>query len=206
MTDATIPEERFQKEVERRKAAEEQRKALTEQVADLTTQIKAASKERDQFAAQVEGIGDLRAELERARSDLGSERHTSQAHVSMLEAGVSRQRIRDFVIHEHAKHQEAEGDKAKQWGDWWDANRTELLADFQPQTAAAPAPEQAATEPATESAAAPVPAHPQANNGAQPVPAPAQNYVPGSISGLSLDDWTANKAELLAGVTMPWSS
>ena len=204
MTDAMIPEERFQKEVERRKTAEEQRKALTEQVAELTTQIKTASKERDQFAAQVEGIGDLRSELEKARAELTANSTTSSAHISMLEAGVSKQSVRDLALFQHQQHVKAEGDSAQAWGDWWEGNRAELLADFQPAAAQAPVQEQAPAEPQAQQA--PGRPQPQVNNGAQPTPAPAQNYVPGSISNMSLDDFKANKAAILSDISGPWIS
>ena len=118
-----IPEERFKAEVEKRKAAEAQRKTLTEQLAELQTSIKATTKERDQFAAQVEGIGDLRAELDKARTDLTNSNSTSTAHISMLEAGVTKGSVRDFALFQHQQHVKAEGEKAQAWGDWWESNR-----------------------------------------------------------------------------------
>jgi len=190
MTDATIPEERFKAEVEKRKAAEAQRKTLTEQLSDVQAQIKTLTKERDQFSAQVEGIGDLRAELDTARADLASGSATSTAHISMLEAGVTKGSVRDFALFQHQQHVKAEGDKAKPWGDWWEANREGMIADLTPQQAAA-------TEPA-EPAQVAAPAQPMANNGAQPTPPAPQNYTPGMYANMNAEEWKANKAQVLA--------
>ena len=190
MTDATIPEERFKAEVEKRKAAEAQRKTLTEQLSEVQAQIKTLTKERDQFSAQVEGIGDLRAELETARADLASGSATSTAHISMLEAGVTKGSVRDFALFQHQQHVKAEGDKAKPWGDWWEANREGMIADLAPQQAAAAEP----AEPAPVAA----PAQPMANNGAQPTPPAPQTYTPGMYANMSAAEWAANKAQVLA--------
>jgi len=195
-----IPEERFQKEVERRKAAEEGRKTLTEQVTELQSTLKAATKERDQFAAQVEGIADIRTELEETRASLATANYTNGAQVSMLEAGVAKSSVRDFMLFQHEQHKRAEGDKAKPWDEWWAASKDELLADFRP-----PA-EATATEAEATSEPAPQRPQPQANNGAQPTPAPSQGYVPGSISGMSIDDFRANKERILADISNPWAT
>lgn len=193
MTDATIPEERFKAEVEKRKAAEAQRKTLTEQLSDVQAQIKTLTKERDQFSAQVEGIGDLRAELETARTDLASGSATSTAHIAMLEAGVTKGSVRDFALFQHQQHVKAEGDKAKPWGDWWESNREGMIADLAPQQAAA-------TEPAEPAQVAAAPAQPMANNGAQPSPPAPQNYTPGMYANMNDADWKASKAEALASL------
>lgn len=187
-----IPEERFKAEVEKRKAAEAQRKTLTEQLAELQASIKATTKERDQFAAQVEGIGDLRAELDKARTDLTNSNSTSTAHISMLEAGVTKGSVRDFALFQHQQHVKAEGEKAQAWGDWWEANREGMIADLAPGQAAAPAPEVAA-QPAA-------PAQPMANNGAQPTPPAPQTYTPGQYAQMTTADWNANKADILASL------
>ena len=187
-----IPEERFKAEVEKRKAAEAQRKTLTEQLAELQASIKATTKERDQFAAQVEGIGDLRAELDKARADLTNSNNTSTAHISMLEAGVTKSSVRDFALFQHQQHVKAEGEKAQAWGDWWEANREGMIADLAPGQPAAPAPEVAA-QPAA-------PAQPMANNGAQPTPPAPQTYTPGQYAQMSTADWNANKADILASL------
>jgi len=187
-----IPEERFKAEVEKRKAAEAQRKTLTEQLAEVQAQVKTLTKERDQFGAQVEGIGDLRAELDKARADLTSSNTTSAAHISMLEAGVTKGSVRDFALFQHQQHVKAEGDKAQAWGDWWEANRETMIADLAPGQPAAPAPEVAA-QPAP-------PAQPMANNGAQPTPPAPQTYTPGQYAQMSSADWAANKADILASL------
>jgi len=187
-----IPEERFKAEVEKRKAAEAQRKTLTEQLAELQASIKATTKERDQFAAQVEGIGDLRAELDKARTDLTNSNSTSTAHISMLEAGVTKGSVRDFALFQHQQHVKAEGEKAQAWGEWWEANREGMIADLAPGQAAAPAPEVAA-QPAA-------PAQPMANNGAQPTPPAPQTYTPGQYAQMSAADWSAQKADILASL------
>jgi len=192
MSDGMIPEERLKAEVEKRKAAEAQRKTLTEQLSEVQSQIKTLTKERDQFAAQVEGIGDLRSELETARADLASGSATSTAHISMLEAGVTKGSVRDFALFQHQQHVKAEGDKAKPWGDWWEANREGMIADLAPQPTAEAAPEVAAG-PAR-------PAQPQANNGAQPPPPAPQTYTPGMYSSMSSADWSANKDQILASL------
>jgi hypothetical protein len=191
MTDATIPEERFKAEVEKRKAAEAQRKTLTEQLSEVQAQIKTLTKERDQFGAQVEGIGDLRAELETARTDLASGSATSTAHIAMLEAGVTKGSVRDFALFQHQQHVKAEGDKAKPWGDWWEGNREGMIADLAPQQATA-------TEPAPPAQPAAPAAQPMANNGAQPTPPAPQNYTPGMYATMSSADWTAQKAQILS--------
>ena len=187
-----IPEERFKAEVEKRKAAEAQRKTLTEQLAELQTSIKATTKERDQFAAQVEGIGDLRAELDKARTDLTSSNSTSTAHISMLEAGVTKGSVRDFALFQHQQHVKAEGEKAQAWGDWWESNREGMIADLAPGQPAAPTPD-AAVQPSA-------PAQPMANNGAQPTPPAPQTYTPGQYAQMSTADWNANKADILANL------
>ena len=190
-----IPEERFKAEVEKRKAAEAQRKTLTEQLAEVQAQIKTLTKERDQFGAQVEGIADLRAEVESLRAKSATDTATSTAHISMLEAGVTKSSVRDFALFQHQQHVKAEGDKAQAWGDWWDSNREGLLADLAPATAIEPAPQaQAAPEPP------PAPAQPMANNGAQPTPPAPQSYTPGQYAQMTDADWKANKAEILASL------
>jgi hypothetical protein len=192
MSEGMIPEERLKAEVEKRKAAEAQRKTLTEQLSEVQSQIKALTKERDQFAAQVEGVGDLRSELETARADLASGTATSTAHISMLEAGVTKGSVRDFALFQHQQHVKAEGDKAKPWGDWWEANREGMIADLAPQPTAEPT-----AEAAPEAAR---PAQPMTNNGAQPSPAPAQTYTPGMYATMSPADWSANKDQILASL------
>jgi len=192
VSDSMIPEERFKAEVDKRKAAEAQRKTLTEQLSEVQAQIKTLTKERDQFSAQVEGIGDLRSELETARADLASGTATSTAHISMLEAGVTKGSVRDFALFQHQQHVKAEGDKAKPWGDWWEANREGMIADLAPQPTAEAAPA-VTVEPAR-------PAQPQANNGAQPPPPAPQTYTPGMYSNMSSTDWAANKDQILASL------
>ncbi len=190
-----IPEERFKAEVEKRKAAEAQRKTLTEQLAEVQAQVKTLTKERDQFGAQVEGIADLRAEVESLRAKSATDAATSAAHISMLEAGVSKSSVRDFALFQHQQHVKAEGDKAQVWGDWWEANREAMIADLAPGQPAAPAPEVAA-QPAPPAP----PAQPLANNGAQPPPPAPQTYTPGMYAQMSPADWAANKADILASL------
>jgi len=207
MSEGMIPEERFKTEVEKRKTAEDQRKALTEQVAELSSKLKSATKERDQFAAQVEGIGDLRSELETARGEIATTSSTSAAHIAMLEAGVRSQSVREFMLYQHNQHKAAEGDKAKQWGDWWTGQLEAPPEVLQAHLAGTPTP--AAEQPAQ--AAAPAaqqqPARPQpaANNGAQPAPPPAQRYAPGSIASMSTAEFKANRDQILADLGNTWS-
>lgn len=201
MTDATatIPEERFQQEVERRKAAErqaveaaEQHAALAAQVADLTAKVDASST--------------LQAQLDAATHSAQTQAH----HVGMLENGVRTQSVRDFMLHQHGQHQQQAGAEAQPWADWFSTNKDRMIQDLsslRPPEPVAAAPTETAPALEQSSAPAPVPVPaPQANNGAQPTPPPTQSYVPGSISGLPMDEWKATKGELMQGLTFPWSS
>lgn len=178
-----IPEERFKAEIEKRKQ-------IADQLAAAKAQVEALTQERDQFGAQVEGISAIRAELQAARSDLVSGTATSAAHISMLEAGVTKGSVRDFALFQHQQHVQSEGDRAQPWGDWWEANRAGMIADLAPQPTAATAQEVAA-EPAR-------PPQPMANNGAQPPPPAPQTYTPGMYANMSSTDWAAQKDQILS--------
>ena len=200
MTEATIPEERFQQEVERRKAAERQAAEAAEQQTTLTAQVA-------DLTARVEAAATLQAELETARHTA----QTSAHHVGMLEAGVQTQSVRDFMLHQHGQHQQQAGAEAQPWADWFSTNRDRLISDLTslaPAPAPAPvAPESVAAAPvAPQPVAPPVVPAPQANNGAQPTPPPSQPFVPGSISGLTIEDFKSQKGDLLADLTSPWTS
>jgi hypothetical protein len=196
---ATIPEERFQQEVERRKAAERQAAEAAESHAALTAQVA-------ELTARVEASSTLQAQLDVATRSAQTQAH----HVGMLENGVRTQSVRDFMLHQHQQHAEQAGAEAQTWDSWFTTNKDRMIQDLsslRPPEPVAAAP--TATTPALEqpSAPAPVPVPaPQANNGAQPTPPPTQSYVPGSISGLAMDEWKANKGELMQGLVLPWSS
>jgi len=192
---ATIPEERFQQEVERRKAAERQAAEAAEQHAVLNAKVA-------DLTGQVESMSGLQAQLQSQREAAEIAAH----HVGMLEAGVRTQSVRDFMLHQHQRHAEQAGAEAQPWSDWFSANRQRMIDDLT--SLSPPAPAVPAVPAPLESAppvAPPVPV-PQTNNGAQPTPPPTQSYVPGSISGMSLDDFKAQRSALLSDVAVPWAS
>jgi len=201
MTDGMIPEERLNKEIEKRKALETQGAELRAKVAQLEAGMQA-------HEAQAGVLDGLRSELGQARSALDSANRTNSAHVSMMEAGVKDSGVRDYMIFQHQQHKTQAGDNAATWGDWWDGQVTakpEVLRPFlsppaQPQQAA---PAEAAPTPAPAYTPAPTPT---TNNGAQTTPPPPPDYVPGSISGMNLADFRANKESLVASINgNPWS-
>lgn len=204
MTEATIPEERFQQEVERRKAAERQAAEAATQLQTLTAQV-------TELTAKVESASTLQAELETARTQAQTQAH----HVGMLEAGVSTQSVRDFMLHQHHQHRQQAGAEAQPWADWFGANKQRMIDDLSSLRPPAPAPAQTPAQPPAQAPAQalaeqpavppqpPAPA-PQANNGAQPTPPPSQPFVPGSISGLSIEEFKANKEALISGLNGTW--
>jgi hypothetical protein len=201
MTDGMIPEERLNKEIEKRKALETQGAELRAKVAQLEAGMQA-------HEAQAGALDGLRSELGQARSALDSANRTNSAHVSMMEAGVKDSGVRDYMIFQHQQHKTQAGDNAATWGDWWDGQVTakpEVLRPFlsppaQPQQAA---PAEAAPTPAPAYTPAPTPT---TNNGAQTTPPPPPDYVPGSISGMSMADFRANKEGLIASINGgPWN-
>ena len=203
MADGMIPEERLNKEIEKRKALETQGAELRAKVAQLEAGMKA-------HEAQAGVLDGLRSELGQARSALDSANRTNSAHMAMMEAGVKDSGVRDYMIFQHQQHKTQAGDNAATWGDWWEGQVTakpEVLRPFlSPPTQAEPA-APAHAEPAPSAAHPHTPASaPTTNNGAQTTPPPPPDYVPGSIANMSLSDFRANRESIVASVNgNPWN-
>jgi len=172
----TIPIERLNKEIEKRRAAEAKG-------AEFSSQLEAMRAELAGLQARAEKGAELAAQLAavQQQAEQTSARHSSV--VSLLQAGVTDESVRGYLLHQFEQQGAAEG--GQEWGAWWEAQRADPSAVLRPflhdperHTEAPPAPAVVDTPPSpaehvtapaahTPAPAAPVPV---ANGGARPAP------------------------------------
>jgi len=174
----TIPIERLNKEIEKRRAAEAKG-------AEFAAQLEALRAEAQTWQAKADKGAEVAAQLAavQAQAEKQTQRHGSI--VSLLESGINDPSVRDFVLHRF--DQQAAAADGQEWGAWWDSQRTDPSAVLRPflqdperhreqahapkQGGPAEAPQSApeAPQPATPPTPAPV-----ANGGARPSPTPGR--------------------------------
>jgi len=176
----TIPIERLNKEIEKRRAAEAKG-------AEFSSQLEAMRAELAGLQAKAEKGAELAAQLAavQQQAEQTSARHSSV--VSLLQAGVTDESVRGYLLHQFEQQGAAEG--GQEWGAWWEVQRADpsavlrpFLRDPERHTEAPPTPAAVDTPPSpAEHAAAPA-AHtpapvapvPVANGGARPAPTPGR--------------------------------
>ena len=176
--------------------------SLREQHAAAEASIKGIAKERDGFKAQAGSVEALQATADKLRADLEAATGRADHDLTMADAGVRDPKLRKYLRYQFGEHLEDAGEKAQEFGAWWAAQQ----ADPGPVLAAALAPADAPAQPpdAHTEPAAPPPARNGAvrtEAGVRPTPAPPSPYTPGSVSGMSRDEFAAAKKDLLAGLS-----
>lgn len=173
----TIPIERLNKEIAKRREAEARTAEVASSLEQLKAQIaglEAKAAKGDEHARQ---IAALQQQQERAL-----QKH--QSVVSLLEDGVRDSSVREFLLHGFEKQSTGEG--AKDWDSWWAEQRenpsavlrpflsgsTEIQAgESNPQSLGSELPQ---SPPVTEANGAQSVQTPKANGGAIPSPTPGR--------------------------------
>ena len=186
----TIPKPRFDAVLSRAKEAEAALAALQAEHKELTKNSKA-------WQRDAEIVSELRAERDTLQAKVGQQAATNQAHMDMLQAGVTDPEVRDYAWHRFGQ----QGEDGKPWDKWWSKQQTEPSAVLKPFLA----PEQSAppveTAPQVEPAA---PSAPMSNNGAKPTPPAPQAYTPGSIASLPREARKQALSEALQSNNLSW--
>jgi len=194
-TDTMIPKARLDQEINKRKIAEEQVASLQTQLTESLATAASVTKERDNLTAQVEGISDLQSKLQGMQAELDSTKADSTAHRAMLESGIKDSSVRDFTMHQFNAHKAEAGEDAQDFTTWWDAQIKAPSAILKPFLA-------------TDGEAAAVIEAPAAKvslsgeKGVVKAPATPSPYSPGSVASMSREEFQANKAELLKGLSV----
>lgn len=168
--------------------------------ADLTearAQAAAAAKEAAGYKAQVEQIPTLQQQITQANERIAALGADKDAHLALVDAGVTDSSVRDYTLHLYGKDRAAAGDKAPEFKDWLTGVKAKppaILAPFlMPAQAAAPATSGAPAPPAAPTA----PAGVRTEAGTRPAPTPPSPYSPGSVASMSRDEFKAQRPQLV---------
>lgn len=180
--DQTIPIERLNKEIAKRRDAE----ARTAELSSALDQLKAQAATLEAKAAQ--GDENFR-QLQALQSQQDKTRQRHESVVSLLEHGVRDSSVREFVLHGFEK--QASGEGARDWDTWWSEQRESPSAVLRPFLSGSVEPVSAPvataeTVPATTEATPSIEAvpTPRANNGAVPSPTPGR-YEAGDFARMA---------------------
>lgn len=194
----SIPKARLDAEIAKRKDAETRAASLQTQLTEALAVGASMTQERDNLKTQTEGMTDLQAKIESMQAELDTTKANGAAHRAMLEAGLKDSSVRDFTMHQFKAHQQEAGDEAKDFGAWWEGQVSEPSSILKPFLNAPVA----AVEAAPEAAPAPKPAVLTGERGIQAPPSVPAPYAPGAVSGMTKEQFQANKAELLKGISL----
>ena len=174
----------------------ESRNALTAEVEELRPAASAWEKKAGAFHAELETLSEVRSQFDGLQTKHAeAESRWGQDRV-LLGAGIKDADVSDVLRSKYAR-----AGQPGEFSDWFEreGRNTPLVAAFlSPQSTqldphpADPAP------PAPTSAASP--AMPDSNNGRKPAPPAAQPFTPGSISGMSIEEFRRNKESLINGL------
>lgn len=189
-TTETIPKARLDAEIQKRREVEEK-------LAAAEASIKGIAKERDTYKATAAGVEAQEAALTKLRAELDAAKGQGAADLAMADAGIKDRSVRDFLRFQHGQHASEAGEKALDFGAWFEGR-----LDSPDPVLAAALPQQQAPSNGVEHAEAPsAPAGPpRTEAGVKPSPSPPSPYAPGQIAAMSREEFAAHKDELLRGL------
>lgn len=170
---------------------------------DLTearAQAAAAAKEAAGWKAQAEQLPTLQQQITQANERIAALGADKDAHLALVDAGVTDSSVRDYTLHLYGKDRAAAGDKAPAFADWLTGVKAKpppVLAPFlSPAQAAAPATPGAPAAPT----APPAPPGVRTEAGTRPPPTPPSPYTPGSVANMSREEFRAQRPQLVEGL------
>lgn len=151
---------------------------------DLTearAQAAAAAKEAAGWKAQAEQLPTLQQQIAQANERIAALGADRDAHLALVDAGVTDPSVRDYSLHLYGRHRAEAGDKAQPFGDWLAATKAAPPAILAPFLAPA-----AQAAPGAPPAPGTPPAPPRANTeaGVKPSPSAPAPWSAGAIANL----------------------
>jgi hypothetical protein len=172
------------------------RNTLTAELAELRPAAAAWETKAGAFQAELGLLSDVRSQFDGLQAKHAeAESRWGQDRV-LLGAG-----IKDADVSDVLRSKFARAEQPGEFSDWFEreGRNTPLVAAF-----LSPQPTQLDPHPADPAPPAPTsptsPAMPQSNAGRKPAPPAAQPFTPGSISGMSIEEFRRNKDSLINGL------
>lgn len=195
----TFTEAQVQELIQTRTAEiRESRNALQSELNELRPAASAWEKKATGFQAELETLSEVRSQFEALQSKHAQAEATWGQDRVLLAAGITDGDVSDVLRSKFSRAEEA-----GTFSEWFEreGRSTPLVAAFLSPSNAAPvssSPLEASPSPQAAS-----PAMPQSNNGRKPAPPAAQPYTPGSISGMTSEEFARAKADLINGTSFP---
>lgn len=178
----------------------ESRNTLQAELNELRPTAAAWETKATGFKSELDALSGVSVQLtELQQKHVAAEARWGQDRV-LLAAGISDAEVGDVL---RAKY--ANATEAGEFSDWFEreGRQSPLVSAFLTSSPTGAASAQPAAETAPPAPTSPT--MPSSNNGTKPAPPAAQPYTPGSISGMSREDFKSQRADLLASVKLPFN-
>jgi len=188
---------------ERTAKIREARNSLQTELEQLRTTSSDWEKKTGALQAELETLTEVRAQLDGLQTKHAEAQTRWGQDRVLLTAGISDADAGDVLRRRYAA-----AENPGEFQDWFEqeGRQIPLIASYlspQPQAAASQA-QPTTAEPPAQATTSAAPAMPQSNNGRKPAPPAAQPYTPGSIAGMSREEFRAQKDSLMNGVKLPF--
>jgi hypothetical protein len=188
---------------ERTAKIREARNSLQAELETLRTTSADWEKKTGALQAELETLTEVRTQLDGLQTKHAEAQTRWGQDRVLLTAGISDADAGDVLRRRYAA-----AENPGEFQDWFEqeGRQIPLIASYlsPPQPKADASQVQPTAEPPAQATTPAAPAMPQSNNGRKPAPPAAQPYTPGSIAGMSREEFRAQKDSLMSGVKFPF--
>ena len=187
---------------ERTAKIREARNSLQTELEQLRTTSSDWEKKTGALQAELETLTEVRSQLDGLQTKHAEAQTRWGQDRVLLTAGISDPDAGDVLRRRYAA-----AENPGEFQDWFEqeGRQIPLIASYlSPPAEAGASQVQPTAEPPAQAITPAAPAMPQSNNGRKPAPPAAQPYTPGSIAGMSREEFRAQKETLLNGIKLPF--